>query len=80
MLDNPLCRRVERFVFEEARLLDAGQFKAWLRLYEPEGIYWMPRFETKQPTQHSSLMLPLSAWNIRLISRECTPVVIPIIC
>ena len=51
MLDNPLCRRVERFVFEEARLLDAGQFKAWLRLYEPEGIYWMP----SQPDQTDPL-------------------------
>ena len=51
MLDDQICRRVERFVFEEARLLDAGQFEAWLRLYEPQGIYWMP----SQPDQKDPL-------------------------
>jgi benzoate/toluate 1,2-dioxygenase beta subunit len=35
-------RQIERLVFEEARLLDNGQFDAWLKLYEPEGIYWIP--------------------------------------
>ena len=51
MLDDQVCRRVERFVFEEARLLDAGQFEAWLNLYEPQGIYWMP----SQPDQTDPL-------------------------
>ena len=42
MLDCQTKRRIEQFVFEEARLLDTGQFEAWLKLYEPQGIYWMP--------------------------------------
>jgi len=42
MLDAQVQRRIEAFLFEEARLLDAGQFEDWLRLYEPQGIYWMP--------------------------------------
>jgi benzoate/toluate 1,2-dioxygenase beta subunit len=51
MPDDQLCRQIERFVFEEARLLDAGEFEAWLRLYEPHGIYWMP----SQPNQTDPL-------------------------
>jgi len=42
MLDYPTQRRIELFLFEEARLLDTGQFEQWLKLYEPQGIYWMP--------------------------------------
>jgi 3-phenylpropionate/cinnamic acid dioxygenase small subunit len=30
------------FVYKEARLLDEGEFEAWLDLYAPHGIYWMP--------------------------------------
>jgi benzoate/toluate 1,2-dioxygenase subunit beta len=47
MVDYETQRRIELFLFEEARLLDAGQFEAWLKLYEPQGIYWMP----SRPTQ-----------------------------
>jgi benzoate/toluate 1,2-dioxygenase subunit beta len=43
MLDYGTHRRVERFLFEEARLLDSGELAAWLRLYKPQGVYWMPR-------------------------------------
>lgn len=35
-------REVELFLLKEAKLLDAGEFEAWLELYEPQGIYWMP--------------------------------------
>jgi benzoate/toluate 1,2-dioxygenase beta subunit len=51
MLDYETQRRIELFLFEEARLLDAGQFKEWLKLYEPQGIYWMP----SQPGQTDPL-------------------------
>jgi benzoate/toluate 1,2-dioxygenase subunit beta len=51
MLDTQVSQRVEKFLFEEARLLDAGQFEAWLKLYEPQGIYWMP----SQPYQTDPL-------------------------
>ena len=51
MLDYETQRRIELFLFEEARLLDAGQFEDWLKLYEPEGIYWMP----SQPGQTDPL-------------------------
>ena len=42
MLDYETQRQIELFLFEEARLLDAGKFAEWLKLYEPQGIYWMP--------------------------------------
>jgi benzoate/toluate 1,2-dioxygenase beta subunit len=51
MLDYATHRRIELFLFEEARLLDAGLFEQWLKLYEPQGIYWMP----SQPGQTDPL-------------------------
>ncbi len=35
-------RDVELFLLREAKLLDTGAFEAWLALYAPQGIYWMP--------------------------------------
>jgi benzoate/toluate 1,2-dioxygenase subunit beta len=40
-------REIELFLLREAKLLDSGQFEAWLALYAPQGIYWMP----SQPNQ-----------------------------
>src|SRR5581483_1597168 len=51
MLDYATQRRVEQFLHKEARLLDAGRFGDWLKLYEPQGIYWMP----SQPGQTDPL-------------------------
>jgi benzoate/toluate 1,2-dioxygenase beta subunit len=51
MVDHDTQRKIELFLFEEARLLDAGDFEAWLELYEPQGIYWMP----SQPGQTDPL-------------------------
>jgi benzoate/toluate 1,2-dioxygenase subunit beta len=51
MLDYETQRRIELFLFEEAKLLDSRQFEAWLKLYEPQGIYWMP----SQPGQTDPL-------------------------
>ena len=42
MLAYETLREIELFVLEEARLLDEGEFEAWLDLYAPDGIYWMP--------------------------------------
>ena len=51
MSDHAMQRKIELFLFEEARLLDAGDFEAWLELYKPEGVYWMP----SQPGQTDPL-------------------------
>jgi benzoate/toluate 1,2-dioxygenase subunit beta len=41
-LPYELQREVELFLLYEGQLLDAGEFEAWLELYAPQGIYWMP--------------------------------------
>jgi len=40
--DCPLLRRVEEFLFREARLLDDREFEAWMALFADDGIYWIP--------------------------------------
>jgi benzoate/toluate 1,2-dioxygenase beta subunit len=51
MLAYETQREIELFILREARLLDSGQFEAWLDLYAPQGIYWMP----SQPDQTDPL-------------------------
>jgi benzoate/toluate 1,2-dioxygenase subunit beta len=51
MLPYEIQREIELFVLREARLLDCGEFEAWLELYAPQGIYWMP----SQPDQTDPL-------------------------
>lgn len=51
MLDYQTMRRIESFLHDEAKLLDGGDFEGWLKLYEPQGIYWMP----SQPGQSDPL-------------------------
>lgn len=51
-----LRRRVENFLFHEAALLDASRWDEWLKLFAPEGMYWVPRTRDQQdPRQHVSL-------------------------
>lgn len=43
MTDDPVfVRRVEEFLFHEARLLDERAFEAWMALFSDDGIYWIP--------------------------------------
>jgi len=53
---QPDLRAVERFLFEEARLLDAADYDAWLSLFTDDGMYWVP-LEPGQtdPLNHISL-------------------------
>ena len=37
-----LHREVEQFLYLQAELLDAKHWQAWIDLFAPEGIYWMP--------------------------------------
>src|SRR4030081_318458 len=40
--DVELLLRCERFVYEEAELLDRGDFEAWLNLLADDAVYWLP--------------------------------------
>tara|TARA_R110002111_G_scaffold108805_3_gene167587 strand:+ start:811 stop:1293 length:483 start_codon:yes stop_codon:yes gene_type:complete len=43
MTDDPVfVRRVEEFLFHEARLLDEREFESWMALFAEDGIYWIP--------------------------------------
>lgn len=35
-------RRIEYFLYHEARLLDESRFEEWLELFTPDGLYWVP--------------------------------------
>ena len=35
-------RAVERFLYREARLLDAREFEDWRQLFADDGVYWIP--------------------------------------
>jgi 3-phenylpropionate/cinnamic acid dioxygenase small subunit len=37
-----LRAQVERFLIEEARLLDAQAYSAWLDLFTEDAVYWIP--------------------------------------
>jgi 3-phenylpropionate/cinnamic acid dioxygenase small subunit len=33
---------VEQFLYQQAELLDAKRWQAWIDLFTPDGVYWMP--------------------------------------
>ncbi|MDP3084095.1 MAG: aromatic-ring-hydroxylating dioxygenase subunit beta [Rubrivivax sp.] len=37
-----LQREVEQLLYLQAELLDAKQWQAWIDLFDPQGVYWMP--------------------------------------
>lgn len=40
-------REIEQFLYREARLLDEGDYDAWLRMLAPDIHYWMPVIENR---------------------------------
>jgi benzoate/toluate 1,2-dioxygenase beta subunit len=46
----------EAFLFEEARMLDEGLFDDWLKLFSPDGIYWLPMVDNSDPEREPSLI------------------------
>ena len=50
------ARSLERFLADEAALLDRGAFDEWLQLFAPDGTYWVPAAEGQaDPFDHVSL-------------------------
>jgi 3-phenylpropionate/cinnamic acid dioxygenase small subunit len=44
-------QEAEEFLYREALLLDSGDWDAWLELYVPDAIFWMPAWRDEiQPT------------------------------
>lgn len=57
MTDMTLKSRIEDFLVNESRLLDAQAWDAWNALFTDDGIYWMPASPGQTDArQHVSLM------------------------
>ncbi|HMN70260.1 MAG TPA: aromatic-ring-hydroxylating dioxygenase subunit beta [Rhodoblastus sp.] len=52
--DPTLQYEIEQFLFEEAELLDSGDFSAWLDLFTDDCHYWMPVRETTADLKDST--------------------------
>src|SRR5437660_11028669 len=49
--------RIEDFLYDEARLLDEGEFEGWLSLFSDDALYWIPaRWGDIDPTCELSLV------------------------
>ena len=47
---------IQHFLYHEARLLDERRLDEWLKLWTPEGRYWVPRkHDQESPFDHVSL-------------------------
>jgi 3-phenylpropionate/cinnamic acid dioxygenase small subunit len=40
--DIDLQRAVEQFLFREARVIDANDYKTWMKMWADECMYWVP--------------------------------------
>lgn len=48
---------VEVFLYEEAALLDSGDYDAWFALFTPDATYWIPSgSDDIDPTRHVSVV------------------------
>jgi 3-phenylpropionate/cinnamic acid dioxygenase small subunit len=48
---------VERFLYEEARLMDEHHYEAWEALWTDDAIYWVPcNADDIDPTRHVSII------------------------
>jgi 3-phenylpropionate/cinnamic acid dioxygenase small subunit len=50
--DPTLVAEVAALLYEEAALLDARRFEAWLELYTEDAIYWIPQGEHQTDPVH----------------------------
>src|SRR6266481_6423019 len=48
---------VERFLFQEARLMDEHRYDEWLALWDPDATYWIPcNADDIDPTRNVSVV------------------------
>lgn len=56
-LDADLLRRVEQFVYREARLQDDHDYESWERLWADDATYWVPaNGDDTDPTTQMSII------------------------
>jgi ethylbenzene dioxygenase subunit beta len=49
---------IERFLFREARLLDANDYEGWLSMLHPDIHYWMPLIQSRYKRDKAELYDP----------------------
>ncbi len=54
-------QEAEEFLYREARLLDERKYEEWLKLFAPEGTYWIPMEDGIDPTREPSILYDDSA-------------------
>jgi len=53
---QPDIREVERFLYDEASLLDERRYEDWLALFTDDAHYWLPTESDADPTREASLI------------------------
>ncbi len=56
-MDEATIRKVEQFLYREARLLDQREFHQWLDLFTDDLRYWMPMKTNRYPTASKSIVI-----------------------
>jgi len=54
------------FIYDEVRMLDAGQYNEWLDLWLPDGHYWMPLDYKQQDPIHMTSLLYEDIFMLKL--------------
>ena len=49
-------QEAEDFLYHEAELLDGHQYEEWLKLFTPDGHYWIPMDEHADPELEPSIL------------------------
>ena len=57
MVREDVWRKVERFLYQEARLLDERRFREWLELWTEDAHYWMPVRSSRLPKETKAIVI-----------------------
>lgn len=58
-----IVRLVEVFLYNEARLLDGGRYEEWLDLWDPAGVYHLPRWGSSSSEQLGDLAFAYESYD-----------------
>ena len=56
-MQDEVVSQVEQFLYREARLLDARQFRQWLELFTDDVRYWMPMRSNRYSTTSKAISI-----------------------
>lgn len=62
-LTTKVVRSAELFLYQEAELLDNGEYDDWLRLWEPDALYWIPISASAEYTRGRTVSIIRDDWE-----------------